>query len=79
LIGCFNLNDGEDECSAMFGLVLRAEENSVLIVTLEFEVLGKRKRGCPKSTWTGKVKKHLKKAYSKEDVRGVFGQMEEDK
>jgi len=43
-----------------FGLVLRTEKNSALKVVLDFEVLGKRKRGRPKSTWRGKVKENLK-------------------
>jgi len=42
--------------------VLRAKENSALKEVLDFEVLGKRKRGRPKSTWRGKVKNNLKKA-----------------
>jgi len=33
-----------------FGHVLRTEENSTLKAALDFEVLGKRKRGRPKST-----------------------------
>jgi len=45
-----------------FGHILRTEENSVLKVALDFEVLGKTKRGRPNSTWRGKVKDNLKKA-----------------
>jgi len=50
-----------------FGHVLRTEENNALQVALNFEVLGKRKRGRPKSTWRGKVKDNLKKAYLNEE------------
>ena len=38
-----------------YGHVLRREDDHVLRKALEFEVNGKRKRGCPKKKWTERI------------------------
>ena len=44
-----------------YGHVLRREEGNILRNALDFEVVGRRKRGRPKSTWKKKVQEEVKK------------------
>ena len=49
--------------------MLRGYDNSVLRVTLDLEVSGKRKHGQPKKTWKKQVKEETEKiGLKKEDA-----------
>ena len=51
-----------------YGHVLRRDDDSVLGVTLNLEVNGKRKRGRPKKTWKKQVEEETEKIGLKKDV-----------
>ena len=52
-----------------YGHVLRKDDDSVLMVVLDLEVSGKRKRGRPKKTWKKQVEEETEKiGLKKEDA-----------
>ena len=52
-----------------YGHVLRREDGNILRKALDLEVMGKRRRGRPKSTWKRKVEEEVKKlGLEKEDA-----------
>ena len=54
------LTSGKVNGVRWYGHVLRRDDGHVLRKALEFEVMGKRKRGRPKKTWKTQVEKESK-------------------